>query len=136
MRELAVQRLIIDLVRGHNGAAIKLAHRFLVGVPDLLVKLPGSPAAILEVKLNHLLVRSTVVRPSVTPLQWKFLKLFAAAGMTTGVVSIVYDGDYVGAWVGMKETINESEYLINRKMDRKAVIWSAVFQYLQSGGKQ
>lgn len=94
MKELDCQKLIVDAVREHGGMAHKMAHRFLVGVADLLVKLPGYPAAIIEVKLEQLRTggKTTLITPDVTVLQDKFIKNYYNAGMTAGVASFIeYD---------------------------------------------
>lgn len=93
MKETDVQKRVIDAVRAHGGAAHKLSNRFLVGVPDLLIKLPGLPAFIMEVKLDKRAVfpdnnRHPVV-PDVTRAQWNFLKEYHDASMMTGVLSFV-----------------------------------------------
>lgn len=87
MKELQLQNLIIDVVRDHGGAARKLSHRFSVGVPDLIVKVPGVPAVLFEVKKNKWPVRGSVVKLDVTVPQLRFLKEFSNAGMDAGVIS-------------------------------------------------
>lgn len=95
MKETDCQKLVIDVVRERGGAGHKLSNRFLVGVADLLVKLPGYRAALIEVKLECL-GRTTKVDHeftlAVTPLQIKFLASYAAAGMACGVMSFIEVG--------------------------------------------
>lgn len=92
MREVDCQSKVIKAVRDAGGAAHKLSNRFLVGVPDLLIKLPRYSAIIMEVKLEKRIQFSDdryPITPEVTQLQWEFLKKYHDAGMTTGVISFV-----------------------------------------------
>lgn len=90
MDELALQKLLVDVVRKNGGAADKLSHRFLVGVPDLLVKLPGAPAGLLEVKQHTWnKIKPAKIKLAVTKLQEVMLKRYDDAGMPTGVVSFL-----------------------------------------------
>jgi len=90
MNELQLQSLVIDSVRDSGGAAFKLSNRFLIGVCDLLLKVPDRPAALVEVKLQRLSNRTRddfrfVL--DVTVPQRDFLTSFASAGMLCGVLS-------------------------------------------------
>lgn len=96
MREINCQSLIVSLVKAHGGAAHKLSNRFLIGVCDLLVKLPAEPAALIEAKLE----RITLIAPTdrsilleVTKLQRAFLLEYYRAGMICGVASFVERGE-------------------------------------------
>lgn len=86
--------MVVDLVRSRGGAATKLSNRFLVGVADLLVKMLGANAALIEVKLHHVskVVEGLKFTLDVTPLQRKFLSGYDAAGMACGVLSFVEVG--------------------------------------------
>lgn len=95
MKETACQSLMIDAVRANGGAAHKLSNRFLVGVSDLLVKLPARPAMLLEVKLNKfssLTDDGHGFMLDVTKLQDDFLRRYARAGMLCAVASFVQIG--------------------------------------------
>ena len=92
MNELRAQRLVVEAVRERGGAAHKLSSRFLIGVSDLLVKLPQRPAALVEVKLHKFKVSVTERAPftlDLTHAQEKFLTDYASAGMVCGVMSFV-----------------------------------------------
>ena len=90
MKEVDLQTKIVDAVEAHKGAATKLSHKFLIGVVDLIIKLPGYPAALMEVKLDPYPKRFGVARPDVTRLQEEFLLKYARAGMQTGVMSFLH----------------------------------------------
>lgn len=91
MKETDLQSLTIKAVRLYGGAAHKLSNRFLVGVSDLLVKLPKLPAALLEVKYDERADMPVAgIVPDVTVLQYKFLKEYHDAGMRCGVMSFLY----------------------------------------------
>lgn len=90
MREVEYQSLVVDVVRAQSGAATKLSNRFLIGVSDLLVKLPDCKAMLVEVKLEHAqTMNDREFCLDVTALQKKFLREYAAAGMCCGVLSFV-----------------------------------------------
>lgn len=104
MKEVDIQRHVIDVVCKRGGTAYKLSHRFAIGVSDLLVKLPSTPlspcgcdavpAMLLEVKLAHgaPLDRNIVPREfklDVTRPQEQFLRDFRRAGMRVGVLSFL-----------------------------------------------
>lgn len=96
--EIKLQREIVEVVRAAGGFAFKLSNRFLIGVPDLFVKLPWHSAAFYEVKLAKLpaATRKTEIELAVTPLQDKFLREAHAAGVRTGVISLVVRGNEFG----------------------------------------
>lgn len=100
MKETFVQRRVIEAVQSQGGAAHKLSNRFMAGVPDLLVKLPRYPAALLEVKIDKHPVKSTTVTLGVTKLQETFLEKYEKAGMATGVMAFLQHRRdlYVSLW--------------------------------------
>lgn len=95
MNELQAQSLVIQSVRNAGGAANKLSNRFMIGVADLLVKLPVYPALLVEVKLQRV-GRTTKdahqFELDVTVPQRKFLLDYHKAGMHTCVLSFVERG--------------------------------------------
>jgi hypothetical protein len=113
MKETEAQSLIIKAVRDANGAGQKLSHKFVVGVSDLLLKLPKHPAMLIEVKLNKF---TSGVSPQhqfkldVTHLQDKFLVDFANAGMTCGVISCLVLGAKLRLAMFKLDEIKEREY--------------------------
>lgn len=132
MKELDYQKLIIDVVRTHGGAAFKLSNRFLVGVSDLLVKLPALPPALLEVKLDAIPVKSNLIGLSVTVPQKRFLAAFGQAGMHTGIVSIIHKKGLFGIWIGLDLVVPLDDYFIGKMAERKAIIWSVLEKYLEA----
>ena len=48
MKELVFQKQIIDAAKQGGGYGLKLSHKFKVGIPDLMVLMPGEPAAFFE----------------------------------------------------------------------------------------
>lgn len=104
MKETALQKYVIDVVRANGGAAYKLSHRFAIGVSDLLVKLkpkntivkPGEffkpmfSAMLLEVKQHEGVNTSPYpFKLDVTRPQQDFLRDFGRAGMRVGVLSFL-----------------------------------------------
>lgn len=95
IKETECQKLVVKAVEEVGGAALMLNNRYLVGVADLMVKLPDAPMMILEAK-------RTVVTPkywdesshkpfslAVTKLQNDFLKEWDYAGVRSGIASFV-----------------------------------------------
>jgi hypothetical protein len=95
MIETQVQKMVIDAVRSAGGAGTKLSHRHLIGVCDLLIKLPESQPLLLEAKLAKFAVGVALDRTfklDVTVLQHKFLTSYLVAGMRVGVLSALMKG--------------------------------------------
>lgn len=87
MKELQFQSEIVKDIRAAGGFALKLAHKMIVGVPDLLVKLPGMPAMLIECKAEALPVKAdTPISIAVTPLQERALTDFGTARGVAGVL--------------------------------------------------
>lgn len=108
MNELALQKYLVDSVNDAGGFAFKMSHRFLVGVPDILVQLPVTHwykpsagilphvvrpiAGILEVKQREAVInepRASSFKLDVSPQQKNFLARAAKGGMPVGVVSFI-----------------------------------------------
>jgi len=85
MNELKLQTQILEWVKEEGGYGRKMSHRFLVGIPDLLIRLmpPRSARGVLlvaEVKLHTrdavLGLNDSPVKTGVTPKQHKELGSF------------------------------------------------------------
>lgn len=92
MKEIDAQSLIVQAVCDKGGYAHKLSNRFLIGVADLLVKLPDAPAALIEVKLEDINRREGSFKLKPTVLQRKFLQSYQDAGMRAGMASFIERG--------------------------------------------
>ena len=105
MNELSLQRLIVDAVNNAGGFSRKLNNRYLIGVSDLLVKLPGGSlkdarsanlpyqaAGLLEVKQRQRPKTDAPFALDVTHAQGAFLQAAHDAGMPCGVVSFLQEG--------------------------------------------
>lgn len=145
MKELGLQKFIVDTVNGAGGFARKMNNRFLIGVSDLLVKLPpktnhdalrGCPAGFLEVK-QRAYPRSETQNfepgEGVTHQQAKFLTDAWNAGMPCGVMSFLQEGSgsgarywlYIKPWYrwepGDKVTVTaEQHLLLGKRPDARA----------------
>lgn len=95
MKELDCQKFVCDIVRSQGGFAMKMSHRHLVGVPDLLVKLPSDPAMVLEAKWSRRSTRDVHLL-DITPKQASTLRRAARSAMLAGVVSFLSDGRRLG----------------------------------------
>ena len=87
MNELALQSLVVSSIRQFGGFSFKLANRFLVGIPDLFIKLPGLPSSIYEVKISKISADRKVAHLKVSALQWKFMDDYFDAGGIGGIIS-------------------------------------------------
>jgi hypothetical protein len=95
--------MIVNAVDGVKGRAHKMSNRFLVGVADLLVKLPEWPAGFLEVKQRDYPTTDARFTCDVTKPQQTFLRGFDAAGMPCGVASFLQDsyGSGLKLWLNI-----------------------------------
>lgn len=89
MNELAAQRLVIQAVKSVGGTGWKLSNKFLIGVPDLLLCLPGQAVGIWEVKISDRPKTVDQITLKLTPLQDKTLGDLAKAGGYCGVISFM-----------------------------------------------
>lgn len=88
MKETALQSLFCEAVRDHKGFAEKLSNRFMIGVPDLVVKIPDFPTAFVEVKQREG-VPWQDFKLEVTKLQDDWLTRAQEAGTVALVASFV-----------------------------------------------
>lgn len=102
MRELDLQSLVLDAVKARGGFGFKLAHKFLIGPPDLLVVLPSVGISLWEVKQITYKKPPAQVEVEVSPLQFKYLESVHNAGGRSGVVSFVQVGAEL--WVAALST--------------------------------
>lgn len=128
MNELDLQNRVVKVVRtSQGGAAHKLSHRFLVGVPDLMVKVPKYPVMILEVKKDERPKVKEVVTLDVTVPQKRFLLQWAAAGVMCGVMSFLYQVRPRRLWVCLKPITG----LVKHNMVAGAAIHVELSEYIQ-----
>lgn len=142
MNELAMQALVVKTVNDAGGFAMKLSHRFLVGVPDTLVKLPGFVAAgLLEVKrhdLSPMGVRANMsFKLDVTIAQRRYLRDAAQADMPSGVMSFIQTGRGAGSLLLRVLTFRDAvdqEYMVYPDEHRglgDAGIVSQIYEWLE-----
>lgn len=87
MNELSLQALVVSAVRGRGGYAFKLNNRFLGGVLDLLVQIPGKSMAIWEVKRGE--YKKEAIPLALTEMQEKNLRDLTNATGFGGVISFL-----------------------------------------------
>ncbi len=87
-------QVIKDTLFTCKGAvAFKMAHRFISGIPDLLIKVPEYPVILVEMKLvkfNSLKTRS--IKVQTTELQRRFMQDFEMAGIHCEVWIVIEGG--------------------------------------------
>jgi len=131
MKEVEYQSLIIKEIRRNRGFAFKCSNRFLIGVPDLFVKLSDTPPAFIEVKVDRWPSRSRIIRPNVSPAQSQFLRNAATAGVAVGVMSIAeINSSRVAAWVGRDEEVASDLYRSAPKAERSRLFYELLHNYL------
>lgn len=89
IKEINVQTKVVKAVVEHGGFAKKMSHRFLVGVPDLMVKLPDLPVALVEVKFDEHPKKSLTYTTEITHPQRAFLRESRAAGIPSLVLTVL-----------------------------------------------
>lgn len=96
MIETECQQLVIDAVVDNGGRGLKFNNRFIIGVVDLLLQIPGHGAMILEAKLHKFSASTLAAGHHIadigcTAKQKMYLRDWREAGMLTGVVSFVME---------------------------------------------
>lgn len=147
--ETELQQLIVDACKEFGGKAVKLNNRFIIGVPDLLVQLPGHPAFFLEAKrqLVSPKTRELIFNLDVTVKQKQFLSEWYHAGMrANGVVSFTVErgGDVRSARMLLLPLYqcNISEWRaslsyhepLGDARDRLSVLYGLLIMYVQRMG--
>jgi len=96
MKELFCQKLVIEAVTEADvgGQGLQFNNRFIIGVTDLLIALPGVQPMILEAKLHSFSERTLenghqIADIGCTKLQKDYLRDWGRAGVLTGVVSFI-----------------------------------------------
>lgn len=92
MKETDLQSMLVDAVEYARGRGHKMSNRFLIGVSDVIVKLPKWPAGFIEVKQRAYPTSDKPFELDVTTPQANFLRDFDAAGMPCGVASFLQSG--------------------------------------------
>ena len=107
INELHFQSQVIDDIIGYNPKswAIKLAHRFLAGIPDLLIKVPDYDALFIETKVTR--PTKNGIKVETTPLQRATMHMMNRAGLKVavwvlvdgvGIVRCTYDVTTIKRW--------------------------------------
>ena len=87
--ELHFQNQILEDVVNYNPKAwaIKLAHRFLAGIPDLLIKVPDHDVLFIETKIAK--PTKNGIKVETTPLQRATMQMMNRAGLKVAVWILV-----------------------------------------------
>src|SRR6185312_12383623 len=97
MNELGIQRLLVEACITQGGFAHKMSNRFLVGVPDLFVKMPDWPTTIVEVKYAPKVRRDGTVALELSPHQSRHIARIQLAKGHAGWL-VVARGDKPGRY--------------------------------------
>lgn len=141
-RELQYQREMVQACVAQGGYAKKLSHRTLVGIPDLLVKLPVFPAALVEVKRVKAPKKAETVQLDLTPPQRRQLLAAEKAGMPALVLAFVEYGPAkigVGCWpIGEFPEDNRvrlTDFMMRPNRNRGALALSMLLTHLEPQGR-
>jgi hypothetical protein len=110
--EKKFQTDLVDAARGLGGYAIKMSNQFLVGVPDLLIKLPLDPVLLLECKTEPFPKKSRSIPVALTPMQRKHLSGFQKSGGLGAwcVMSVFEDVQLAYVGVDVQQTALDTEH--------------------------
>lgn len=123
MGELELQKLVVDSVRMGGGFAFKLANRFLVGIPDLFIKLPTFPSALYEVKIARISRDKKVAHYKISPLQWKTLDEYLMAGGVGGIISFAkMEKDWGLAVWSLEKNVQGSAHRFDHKLNAHVLL--------------
>jgi hypothetical protein len=103
VKEVDHQRDIKESAIREGGFSFKMSNRFLIGVPDLYIAMPGYPACLLEVKRNDDYATPGVaghLRDGLTEKQKSTLSKVWAAQAYAGWFVIVRDGKETLGYLG------------------------------------
>jgi hypothetical protein len=89
VKELGIQGELVKAAVKAGGYAYKANNRFLVGILDLVVLMPGHFAQFIEVKYQSIPNRGNTARLSLTPHQQDKIKKITEAGHVAGWVMVV-----------------------------------------------
>lgn len=130
MKEIDIQSKVVRAIEAANGVADKLANKYKKGICDLLIKLRGYDALLVEVKLDIRPVIAQRVVIGTTPLQRQFLAKYDDVGMITCVMSFLHSPSrnyqIRNYWVGLfpyyQTEANVDEYSTIRNFNQD-VVW-------------
>ena len=103
MKELGYQRWVVTSARksfGLPGYGLKISHQTAVGIPDLLISLPGYCPCLIECKWLGRVVTGFSRKIKLTDKQRFELDRFNVANHNTGWVLVgSYNKNAIGVWV-------------------------------------
>ena len=91
LKEVDLQAKVKDAIIEMGGFSMKMSNRFLIGVPDLLCKLPNYPTSFWEVKRVPFIREK--IKADATLNQKKWLRDFERAGGFGGLICFVMQND-------------------------------------------
>lgn len=110
--EKKFQTLLCDAVRAQGGYALKMSNQFMVGIPDLHLKVPGLPDAFIECKTDQLRVSDDAkIQLDLTEMQRLDIRKRQAAGSLAGWCLGLVTRDAMGLhlWFGVDPEVRSME---------------------------
>lgn len=95
LTELKFQQQLIDDIKKHHreSYAIKVNHRFLAGIPDLLIKHPHYSPMFIETKLGKV-GRDGIIQVGTTGVQRNTMRMMARSGLIVAVWTLVQNENH------------------------------------------
>jgi len=114
MNELDLQRLVVQSVKMNGGTGWKMSNKFLVGIPDLILCLPGQGIGVWEVKQTMMpkTVEHVILKP--TALQEKVLNDVTEAGGFCGIISFIRGRRELYCGVYLYKTLRYADEFIKK----------------------
>lgn len=94
-RQILVDAKAVD----PDAFAIKMAHKFISGIPDLMIKMPGHDVIYVEVK-KGVMTKTGTIKVDTTPIQRATMLKMEKSGIRCEVW-VVIDKGYNGSWPTM-----------------------------------
>lgn len=118
MRELKFQTKLVKSTRAQGGYARKLSHRFVIGIPDLIVHIPNYAPFLLEVKyFPEVSPNSNKLIPT-TPKQQLELTEFNSVNIDAGSTAGVAIGFCINKRKGLKVyTPEDTHFTLKEGLD-------------------
>ena len=129
--ELLLQRNLIKATETLGGYGLKLSNRFLIGIPDLLLHVPGYSTSLIECKFTTIpKLAKTPVKVALTPLQRDTIRQMQKAGMKAGWCLFVADREgpnpnfhYVLASTVLVDSVTQDNLVSDALVRKRGTPW-------------
>lgn len=132
--ELYFQKQLINAAVEMDGYGQKLSNRFIVGVPDLLLQVPGWRTTLVEAKQHFFVPNPKIIHIDLTKIQEDRLKRHTRSGGDAGWAMVAHSKDGQ-KWVMASRnlsilTFDANEYKANSCHMQRNEPWTKALKYL------